>query len=41
VQTAVLPFDEAADAPPTAGFKPAFVRDPEISSLELLTGKNV
>jgi threonine dehydrogenase-like Zn-dependent dehydrogenase len=28
VQTAVLPFDEAADALPTAGFKPVFVRDP-------------
>lgn len=28
VQTAVLPFDEAAEALPTAGFKPVFVRDP-------------
>jgi threonine dehydrogenase-like Zn-dependent dehydrogenase len=28
VQTAVLPFDEAADALPRAGFKPVFVRDP-------------
>jgi threonine dehydrogenase-like Zn-dependent dehydrogenase len=27
VHTAVLPFDEAADALPTAGFKPVFVRD--------------
>ncbi len=28
VQTAVLPFDQAADALPSAGFKPVFVRDP-------------
>jgi threonine dehydrogenase-like Zn-dependent dehydrogenase len=28
VQTAVLPFETAADALPTAGFKPVFVRDP-------------
>ena len=28
VQTAVLPFDDAAEALPTAGFKPVFVRDP-------------
>jgi threonine dehydrogenase-like Zn-dependent dehydrogenase len=28
VQTAVLPFDQAADALPTAGFKPVFIRDP-------------
>ncbi len=28
VQTAVLPFDEAAEALPGAGFKPVFVRDP-------------
>ncbi len=28
VQTAVLPFEEAAEALPTAGFKPVFVRDP-------------
>jgi len=28
IQTAVLPFDEAADALPSAGFKPVFVRDP-------------
>lgn len=28
VHTAVLPFDAAADAMPTAGFKPVFVRDP-------------
>ncbi len=28
VQTAILPFDDAADALPTAGFKPVFVRDP-------------
>lgn len=28
VQTAVLPFDDAADALPKAGFKPVFVRDP-------------
>jgi threonine dehydrogenase-like Zn-dependent dehydrogenase len=27
VQTAVLPFDQAAEALPTAGFKPVFVRD--------------
>jgi threonine dehydrogenase-like Zn-dependent dehydrogenase len=33
VQTAVLPFDEAAEALPGAGFKPVFVRDPQISSL--------
>jgi len=28
VQTAVLPFEDAAEALPTAGFKPVFVRDP-------------
>jgi threonine dehydrogenase-like Zn-dependent dehydrogenase len=28
VQTAVLPFDTAAEALPTAGFKPVFVREP-------------
>jgi alcohol dehydrogenase len=28
VQTAVLPFDEAAEKLPTEGFKPVFVRDP-------------
>lgn len=28
VQTAVLPFDEAAEALPKAGFKPVFVREP-------------
>jgi threonine dehydrogenase-like Zn-dependent dehydrogenase len=28
VQTAVLPADEAAEALPSAGFKPVFVRDP-------------
>jgi hypothetical protein len=28
VQTSVLPFDDAADALPTTGFKPVFVRDP-------------
>jgi threonine dehydrogenase-like Zn-dependent dehydrogenase len=28
VQTAVLAFDQAAEALPTAGFKPVFVRDP-------------
>ncbi len=28
VQTAVLPFEQAAEALPTAGFKPVFVRDP-------------
>jgi threonine dehydrogenase-like Zn-dependent dehydrogenase len=28
VATDVLPFDSAADALPTAGFKPVFVRDP-------------
>jgi threonine dehydrogenase-like Zn-dependent dehydrogenase len=33
VQTAVLPFEEAAEALPGAGFKPVFVRDPQISSL--------
>jgi threonine dehydrogenase-like Zn-dependent dehydrogenase len=27
-QTAVLPFDDAAQALPSAGFKPVFVRDP-------------
>jgi threonine dehydrogenase-like Zn-dependent dehydrogenase len=27
VLSAILPFDEAADALPTAGFKPVFVRD--------------
>ncbi len=28
VQTAVLPFDTAVEALPTAGFKPVFVREP-------------
>jgi threonine dehydrogenase-like Zn-dependent dehydrogenase len=32
VATDVLPFDTAADAIPTAGFKPVFVQDPTVSS---------
>ena len=31
IATDVLPFDTAADAIPTAGFKPVFVRDPTMS----------
>jgi threonine dehydrogenase-like Zn-dependent dehydrogenase len=36
VHTAVLPFEEAAEALPSAGFKPVFVRDPEISARPLI-----
>jgi threonine dehydrogenase-like Zn-dependent dehydrogenase len=38
VATDILPFDTAADAMASAGFKPVFVRDPIVASPERLRG---
>jgi len=39
VATAVLPFETAVDAIPTAGFKPVFVREPVAAPAGRLKGE--
>jgi threonine dehydrogenase-like Zn-dependent dehydrogenase len=39
VRTGVLPFETAAEAIPTAGFKPVFVRDPVAAAPEQVKGE--